>query len=313
MKVAENIYQIQSETPFRYSLNNYLIDDAKTCLIDVNAEVIPNNLLAELKKIDIDIVDLDYILITHLHLEHIRSIGYFREHAPNCRILTGPQNAHYLENFEKIFSKVFNQGNNEFQEIPGVFKFYYDQFFPIKNTKIDKIIHDNERLSLGDHTLTVLEVPGHSAEELTFYCEEYQIFFSSDFIVGEEVEPWIATNPIIYEYSGNRKKYYDSLQKLAQYKEKIKMILPAHGTIIHDAKEKIDWLLEVSMKAPEKVISILKTGPKTLDELICNFFKKDFENTRKFYTMSRMMRALLVYLIEEKRVVLKDNHFSLNP
>jgi len=312
VEIVENIYQFRTDTPFRYPLNTYLIDDEKMCLIDVDAEVIPTKFLAELKKIGKKIEDIDYILVTHLHLEHIRSLGYFRRHAPNCQILTGPQNAHYLESFEKIFSEVFQEGQNEFQNIPGVFEFYYDQFSPIKTIKVDKIIQGNEKLSLGDHTLTVLETPGHAAEELTFYCEENQIYFSSDFIIGEEIEPWIAINPIIYAYSGNRKQYFESLQKVAQLKEKIKMILPAHGAIIYNPKEKIEKLQELSMKAPEKALAILKAGPKTLDELISLFFKKKIERTRKFYTMARMMRALLIYLVDEKRVIKKKDKYFIN-
>lgn len=312
MEIVENIYQLRTETPFRYPLNTYLIDDDKTCLIDANAEVIPTTLIAELKKIGKTIEDIDYILVTHLHLEHIRSLGYFRKHAPNCQIITGPQNAHYLENFEKIIKTVFLEKKNEFQEIPGVSEFYYNQFSPIKNIQVDKVIRDHEKLSLGDHTLTVLEVPGHAAEELTFYCEENQIYFSSDFIIGEEIEPWVAINPIIYAYSGNRKQYYESLQKVAQLKEKIQMILPAHGAIIYNPKEKIEKLQELSMKAPEKVLTLLKTGSKTLDELISLFFKKKVERTRKFYTMSRMMRALLIYLVEEKRVIKKEEKYFIN-
>ncbi len=312
MEVVENIYQFRTETPFRFPLNTYLIDDEKTCLIDANAEVVPINLLAELKKIGKGIEDIDYILVTHLHLEHIRSLGYFSRQVPNCQILTGPKNAHYLGNFEKTFLEVFQEGKNEFQTIPGVFEFYYDQFSPIKTIKVEKIIRDNEKLSLGNHTLTVLETPGHAAEELTFYCEENQIYFSSDFIIGEEIEPWVAINPFIYDYSGNRKKYYESLQKVIQLKEKINMILPAHGEIIRNPKEKIEWLQDMSMKAPKKVLELLKTGPKTLDELISLFFKKEIENTRKVYTMSRMIRALLIYLIDEKRVTKKGEQYSIN-
>lgn len=311
MEITDKIYQIRSETPFRYPLNTYFINDEKTCLIDTNAEVIPTNLIASLKEIGIDIEDIDYILVTHLHLEHIRSLGYFKKCAPNCQIMTGPKNAYYLENFEKIFAEVFHEGKNEFQNFPGVFEFYYDQFSPVKTIQVDKILQDNENLPLGTYTLTVLDTPGHAAEELTFYCEEQQIYFSSDYIVGEEVEPWIAINPIIYEYSGNRKKYYESLQKIARYKEKIQMILPAHGTIIRNAREKIEWLLDVSMKAPEKVVKLLKSGPKTLDELISLFFKKNIERNRKFYTMSRMMQALLIYLIEQKRVKKRENQYFL--
>jgi glyoxylase-like metal-dependent hydrolase (beta-lactamase superfamily II) len=312
VEVLKNVYQFRSETPFRYPLNTYFINDEKTCLIDVTAEVIPTNLITDLKKIGIQIEDIDYILVTHLHLEHIRSLGYFKKHAPNCQIVTGPQNAYYLENFEKIFAEVFLEGKNEFQNFPGVFEFYYDQWSPLKTIHVNKIIQDNEKLPLGGHTLTVLDTPGHAAEELTFYCEEHQLYFSSDFIVGEEVEPWVAINPIIYEYSGNRKEYYESLQKVALYKEKIQMILPAHGTIIHNAKEKIEWLLDVSMNAPEKVVKLLKSGPKTLDELTSLFFKKNIERSRKFYTISRMMRALLIFLIDEKRIIERESRYFTN-
>ena len=162
MEITENIYQFQSETPFRFPLNTYLIDDEKTCLIDANAEVIPTTIIAELKKIGKTIEDIDIVLVTHLHLEHIRSVNYFKAQVPNCQIITGPINAGYLANFEKYMKSIFYEGKNEFQDIPDVFKFYFDLFSPIKNIQVDKIIRENEKLSLGNHTLTVLETPGHA-------------------------------------------------------------------------------------------------------------------------------------------------------
>ncbi len=310
MEILENIYQIQSETPFRYRLNNYFIDDEKTCLIDSNAEEVPYSLIQGLKTIGKTLDQIDYVLISHLHFEHIRSLAYIKEHAPHCLILTSPWNADYLANFENNTKLAFQKNAKELQEFPGVFEFYHNLFSPIKSVQVG-VVREGDSISLGNHIIRILETPGHCAEEISFYCEEKHILFSSDFIVGDNLETWIATNPVHNNYDGNRRTYLKSLQKITLLKDKIDFIFPAHGSIIDQPKAKIESLLSMAPKIPETVLNILKTGPKTLPELIDLYHNKKFERNRNFYNASRMMRALLSYLLEEGCIRQKGSQYYL--
>jgi hypothetical protein len=88
--------------------------------------------------------------------------------------------------------------------------------------------------------------------------------------------------------------------------------LPAHGSIIAQPKAKIERLLSLAPQIPAKVLAILKTGPKTLPELIDLYYNKKFERNRNFYNASRMMRALLQYLLEEEYIGQKGSQYYLN-
>ncbi len=291
-------------------MNTYFINDEKTCLIDTSVETIPHTLIQGLKKIGKNLTDIDYVLISHIHLEHIASLAYIKNHAPNCIILTSPMNADYLANFEQYVKTAFQQ-NRDFQTVPGLTEFYQDLFSPIKSVQVNGILKENDQISLGTYELTVLETPGHCAEEITFLCKKKRLYFSSDFIIGDKLETWIAINPIFEHYGGDRRKYLSSLQKIAQLKNKIDIIFPAHGNIIHNPRKKIDMLLKLADEAPKQVLSILNTGPKTLEELVQICHNKNSTIDRKFYNASRRMRALLKYLLEEKKIYKKGEYYFI--
>ena len=294
-------------------MKTYFIDDEKTCLIDTSAEENPQTLIQGLKTLGKSLLDIDFILITHVHLEHIRSLAYLKKHIPNCQILTSPRNADYLANYEKYTRVVFRKFPGEFKDIPGLFDYYYNLFSPVKSVQVDAEIKEGDTLSLGNLTLEVLETPGHCAEEISFYCKENKVLFSGDFIVGNDRETWIAINPIMHDYGGNRKKYLTSLSKIAQLEEKIDLILPAHGSIITNPKEKIEDLLTLTPKAHNKVLKLLETrGPKTLPELVELYSGRQLKKTMKFYHLSRLMRALLNYLLEEDQIIQQEDRYFLH-
>jgi len=279
-------------------MNTYLIKDKVTCLIDTSAEPIPTTLLNGFQQIGMQIKQLDYILITHIHYEHIRSLPYLKEQVPHCQILTSPWNAEYLAHFELNTKKAFQKCESELKSIPGLFEFYHTLFNSIPAIQVDGILTEGDGVSLGELSLEVIDTAGHCADEISFYCPQKHALFSGDFIIGEDLETWIATNPIISNYGGNRKVYINNLQKIASIQDKIKVIYPAHGPVIQDPPTKIQWLQSIKDRASQKVLALLQDAPKTLSELVVTYFHKPLESTQKFYNASRMMQALLHYLLE---------------
>ncbi|HUX99120.1 MAG TPA: MBL fold metallo-hydrolase [Candidatus Deferrimicrobium sp.] len=298
MEIVEKIYQIQSASPFRFPMNTYFIDDEKKCLIDTSVEKYPQTLIQGLKTIGRELTDLNYILISHPHTEHIRSLTYIKEHFPKCQIVTSPRNADYLANYETYNQLAFQKGTVQIDD-------RYKLRESIKSVKVDQIVKEGDTINLGRYSLEILETSGHCAEEISFFGREQGILFSSDFIIGAEGETWIAINPAMFEYDGNRKKYLESLQKIAQIKEEIKLILPAHGDIIYNPREKIKELLSIAPQIDEKILKIFEDGPKTFPEVIELYHGKKFEDPQKYYNASRRMYSLLDYLIEEKRIMKK--------
>ena len=292
-------------------MNNYFIDDEIPCLIDTNAEEHPITIIQRLKELGKELTDLHYVFISHLHYEHIGSLNFFKAQVPTCKIVTSPLNAEYLLHFEKHIRTLFDQRADEFFGIPGLKEFYYGLFSPIKSLTVDRIVRDGDVIPLGKHSLQILETPGHCAEEIIFYCPEKRILFASDFIVGNDFGTWIARNPILPNYGGDVKKYLESLNKISKLKDKIDLILPAHGEIIRNPKAKIDSLHEIALKLPNKILDFLRTGPKTVEELVELHARRKFGKTRKLYNISRLIQAQLNYLLGENKIKIEGNRYAI--
>ena len=303
MEIIKGIYQIQSSTPFKYPMYSYLINDEKKCLIDTSIEPYPQTLMDGLQKIGLSLTDLDYVLVSHPHSEHIGSLHYIKQVASHCKIVASPRSADYLANYEKNTQIAF-------QKITSTVDHHLEVLLSIKSVRVDKIVREGDVIKLGYHTLKVLETSGHCAEEISFYCEKSKILFSSDFIIGTEGETWQAVFPGMVDYDGNRSKYRTNLSKIAKLKDEISLILPAHGSIIKHPKEKLEELLRIAPQIEDGIVKLLETGPKTFHDLVELSHGKKFQDPEKFYAASRRMQVLLNYLVEEKRIFKKDNLYS---
>ena len=98
------------------------------------------------------------IVITHTHWDHIGDAAALRER-------TGaPLIAHELA-------------------IPGLAKpgsVVFDLPEPIPPVTPDRLVHDGDQISLGEHMFRVLHLPGHDAAHIALYSEPDRIFLGGD-------------------------------------------------------------------------------------------------------------------------------------
>ncbi len=119
--------------------------------------------------------NLERILVTHGHRDHIGSAAALRE-AKGCEIL-----CHELD----------------FPLVEG----RYGGLAP------DGAIREHDRFRAGDFTIEVIETPGHSPGHVCFWIEKEGILLSGDLVVG-------SGTSLVGPPDGNMKKYMESLERV---------------------------------------------------------------------------------------------------
>src|SRR6478672_5283594 len=87
VQVHERIYQIQAPFGADAMVMLYLLRGSKTALVDTGVTTSPiDDVRPALKGLGLDLGDVDYILNTHGHLDHLGGNATYKEHAPDSQI-----------------------------------------------------------------------------------------------------------------------------------------------------------------------------------------------------------------------------------
>ena len=130
-------------------------------------------LLATLDEKNIQRENVDYIILTHIHLDHAGGAGELIKHLPNAKVIVHEYGAHHLIDPSKLRAGVIDVYGELF------FKQYLGDLIPIPESKII-IAKDNDSITLGKRTLTFIDTPGHARHHICIWDEKSRGIFSGD-------------------------------------------------------------------------------------------------------------------------------------
>jgi len=153
---------------FEQFVTAYLLCGERTALIDPGPKACIPELLSNLKALNIDPDSLDYILVTHIHIDHAGGVGELVRHASRARVVVHPQGVRHLAAPEKLW-----QGS--LRTLGGV----AEKYGPIDPTPEAGLVPaaDGMEIDLGNRTLKVVWTPGHAPHHISFWDPEGRELF----------------------------------------------------------------------------------------------------------------------------------------
>lgn len=145
-----------------FSTNCYLITDentGKSAIIDPGS--VNNRLLCAIDAVGKE--NLEYILLTHGHFDHIGGVEKIRR-------LTGAKVAVCGDDAEMIKNPDLNGG-------------YFFGYSSVICKDADVVLKDNDIIKLGDSEIKVIATPGHTSGGCCYYCED--MLFAGDTLFYE--------------------------------------------------------------------------------------------------------------------------------
>lgn len=190
----------------------YLIEgETKACLLDTCCGY------GNLKEYVKELTDKEiFVILTHGHYDHVGSASFFDEvymsHEELPVLSAYNSKREYLLEYDKNMK-------------PALKDITMDQLNPLyQGNPID--LKDGQRFDLGDITIRMILVKGHTPGSMCALLEEDEIIFYGDAC---------GTNVLLHdEFSSTVSEYLESLKKLEDCQDQYQRILRNHGTFEND-------------------------------------------------------------------------------
>lgn len=237
LKVDDHINMIELQPHgIRGFLSTYIVSGEETALIDPGPSSCIDILVKELRKLGVDMEDIRFIMVTHIHIDHAGGAGKLLKKMPNASIMVHSRGARHMVDPTRLWEGALNA--------LGELAILYERVEGAPEERV-KVLTEGTTVDLGGGVkLGVLETPGHASHCLSFYDERSQGIFTGDaaglylkppgavfpttpqpFFLDsalESVDKMIAKRPekIYYAHLGYTD---DGLFKLKQYKQQLNL------------------------------------------------------------------------------------------
>lgn len=157
----------------RLAASHLVIDDGRAAFVDTGTTLSVPTLLGALKVKGIDPADVDWVLTTHVHLDHAGGAGALMRALPNARCAVHPRGARHLAEPSKLIAgSIAVYGEGRYREL-------YGEIVPIDEARM-LVPEDGERVALGSRTLELIYTPGHALHHYCVVDLDHDRIFSGD-------------------------------------------------------------------------------------------------------------------------------------
>jgi glyoxylase-like metal-dependent hydrolase (beta-lactamase superfamily II) len=272
---AAGIHRLAIPTPFAVGrVNVYLIEDDPLTLVDAgpNSGSSLDDLQRQLAASGHAVEDIELILITHQHIDHIGLVDIVASHS-GAQVAAIDHLVPFVQNYREAAAEddafaaqtMLRHGippdvAQALQSVSLAFRAWGSR------ANVDRTLHEGEILQLRDRSLEVLFRPGHSPTDTVFHDRERRMLIAGDHLIKH-----ISSNPLISRLVGSKERpqslvtYMDSLRKTQAMD--LDLVLPGHGDPVTDHAELIESRFRMHERRAEKILKLIAERPRTAYEV----------------------------------------------
>jgi glyoxylase-like metal-dependent hydrolase (beta-lactamase superfamily II) len=208
----------------------YLIAENKKVLIDTGPATSIPTVIDGIRQAGFHPEEIDYIIITHIHLDHGGGAGTLLKYTPRAKVIAHQRAIRHLIDPSRLVGSAIEAQGREFVEGNG-------QVLPVPEQLLIPA-NDGDILDLGGgQTLTLLSCPGHAPHELCIMESRNRGIFVGD-AVGHYVDGTDVMVPVTPPPGFDLDLFIATLKRLM--KLSIDRIYFAHSGTSEQVQEKLE-------------------------------------------------------------------------
>lgn len=291
----ERVSKLSIPTPYPVGdVNAFLLWDESLTLVDVGpkTEEAWESLSHQLRLLGVSITDIDQIIITHHHPDHVGLLDRFPDDIP---VYGSPILERWLLQEEAFFQKQ-QQFYTSLFPLFGVDRTYLSSLSKFEKTyeytchrPLAGYLHDGEYVE-GLNNWKVFDTPGHAHSHIVLYNEKTHELVGGDVLIEK-----ISSNPLLEppvvgdERPKPQLQYNETLKKLLQFP--ISIVYPGHGDSFKEAHGLIHQRLNEQHHRAMEVLELMRDEGLTVFQICQKLFPTVYQR-QLLLTMSETIGQL---------------------
>ena len=157
----------------KFAAIHFINQNNKLLIIDTATNHSAKRFLNALHTMNISPEFVEWIILTHVHLDHAGGAGLLMKMCPNARLAVHSRGARHMINPENLWASVVSVYGKEEAEKQ------YGKLIPVDENRV-VVVGEGEVISFQDRRLQIFDAPGHANHHIIIFDEESKSFFTGD-------------------------------------------------------------------------------------------------------------------------------------
>ena len=157
----------------QFDASHVIVQDGRAAFIDTGTTHSVPHLLASLDQLGVARDAVDYVFLTHVHLDHAGGAGELMRQLPNARAVIHPRGAqHMIDPAKLITASIAVYGEENYRRL-------YGDLIPIPAARV-VAAEEGQRFTLAGRALECIHTPGHAMHHQCIVDREHAVAFTGD-------------------------------------------------------------------------------------------------------------------------------------
>jgi glyoxylase-like metal-dependent hydrolase (beta-lactamase superfamily II) len=171
---GEGIYAIDADyVRPQLAAIHLIVENGRAAFVDTGCNSSLPNVLSALDELGIPPENVDYVLLSHIHLDHAGGAGLMMKTFANARLVVHPRGVRHMVDPTKLMEGTIGvYGAEATQRL-------YGEVLPIDVARIIEATHES-RVELAGREFLFLDTPGHAKHHIAIVDKKTGHIFSGD-------------------------------------------------------------------------------------------------------------------------------------
>ncbi len=228
--------------------NSLLIDDDTRAIIDPACD--EEKLLKIHRERPIEVV-----INSHGHEDHF----LYNSRFPDAQLWVHELDAAAFKDINAFLGQFFRPAEMD-EKLDAAWTRFFTEIVRYQPKAPDRLLADEEILDFGQTRVQVLHTPGHCPGHLSFHFLAEKVIFLADLDL-------VKFGPYYGDKASSIEDTITSLQRLAKIDADVYLVSHGKDGILQGDPAHIHRYLNVIFQREEKLLALLASGPKTLEQI----------------------------------------------
>ncbi len=157
----------------KFAAIHFINQNNKLLIVDTATNHSAKRFLNALHTMNIAPESVEWILLTHVHLDHAGGAGFLMRMCPNAQLAVHARGVRHMVNPEALWASVVSVYGKEEAEKQ------YGQLIPVDENRV-VAVGEGEIISFQNRKLQIFDAPGHANHHIVIFDEESKSCFTGD-------------------------------------------------------------------------------------------------------------------------------------